>query len=357
MQSRELATARPSTIVSAAPVFAGSSPAVAPGGRILVIKLGALGDFFMALPVLRSLRAAHAGVPLDLLTLPSLASLARASGWFDTVLEDPLGGWPLAHWRQARVIAAGGYRRVYDLQGNGRSAWYFRFMPRRKRPAWAGPVAGGDLPRPPRPPGAHRTAWYGAQLAALGIPLLPTADPDWLAAPVTQFGLPARYALMVPGGSAHRPEKRWPEAEYRRVCSVLLERGITPVLLGSGPDLDACTAIARGVPGVIDLTGRTTLAAIASLARAAVGAVGNDTGPIHVIASTGCAVVALYSNASDPAFIAPLGPVTTPDVAGSATGTPLFSATSPRIRCVQRAALSSLSAAEVLRAIDETWPT
>ena len=230
-------------------------------------------------------------------------------------------------------------------------------MWRGKRPAWAGPVAGCDLPRPPRPPGAHRTAWYGAQLAALGIPLLPAADPAWLAAPVTPFGLPARYALMVPGGSAHRPEKRWPVAEYRHVCSVLLQRGITPVLLGSGPDRDACTAIAHGAPGVIDLTGRTTLAAIASLARAAVGAVGNDTGPLHVIASTGCAVVALYSNASDPGFIAPLGPVATPDPAVASTSAPLFSASSPRIRCVQRAALDSLSAADVLQAIDETWPT
>ena len=39
----------------------------------------------------------------------------------------------------------------------------------------------------------------------------------------------------------------------------------------------------------------------------AAGAVGNDTGPLHIIATAGCPTVALYSFASDPALCAQKG--------------------------------------------------
>tara|TARA_Y100000766_G_scaffold254988_1_gene240765 strand:+ start:50 stop:274 length:225 start_codon:yes stop_codon:yes gene_type:complete len=47
---------------------------------------------------------------------------------------------------------------------------------------------------------------------------------------------------------------------------------------------------------------------IAGLARRAAGAVGNDTGPMHLIAATGCPSMVLYSHASDPALCAQRGP-------------------------------------------------
>lgn len=306
-----------------------------PRGEVLVIKLGALGDFFMALPVMQALRAAHCNEAVSLLTIPALAPLARTSGLFDRVLEDPLGRWPWAHWRQSRAILRGGYRRVYDLQGNRRTGWYFRLMLSRQQPEWAGPVSGCALPRPPRPPGAHRTAWYAAQLAALGIEIPRVSDPTWLAAPIEEFGVPDRFALVVPGGSAHRPAKRWPVAQYRILCAALLARGVTPVLLGTAVDAEACRAIASAEPACIDLTGRTSLGAIASLARLAIAAIGNDTGPMHVIASTGCTAVTLYSAESDPAFIAPLG---------------------PRVHCLQRANLATLEASDVLATLEHACP-
>lgn len=302
--------------------------------RILIVKLGALGDFFMALPALRAIRAHHRDDRVALLTIPSLAELAHASGLFDEILTDPYESWPGGHWRMARQLRACGFDRIYDLQGNRRTAWIFRFMwPR--QPEWAGPVAGCALPRPPRPPGAHRTQWYGAQLAALGIPMPTQTDPAWLAGDVAALGLPARYALLVAGGSAHRPDKRWPAVAYATVARALLAEGITPLLLGTAIDADINREIAAAAPGACDLTGRTSVAQIASLARRARGALGNDTGPMHVIAATGCACLVLYSSASDPAFVAPLG---------------------PRVRCLQRPALNGLDVQTVTSALAQAWP-
>ncbi|MFX9877842.1 glycosyltransferase family 9 protein, partial [Acinetobacter baumannii] len=57
-----------------------------------------------------------------------------------------------------------------------------------------------------------------------------------------------------------------------------------------------------------DLTGRTDLFQIAGLARRAAGAVGNDTGPMHLIAAVGCPSLVLFSHASDPAQSGQTGP-------------------------------------------------
>ena len=46
-----------------------------------------------------------------------------------------------------------------------------------------------------------------------------------------------------------------------------------------------------------------------SLARAAAVAIGNDTGPMHLIATAGCPSIVLFSGDSDPALCAPRGPL------------------------------------------------
>ena len=46
---------------------------------------------------------------------------------------------------------------------------------------------------------------------------------------------------------------------------------------------------------------------ISGLSRKAVAAVGNDTGPMHLIAATGCHSIVLYSSASNPMLCAQRG--------------------------------------------------
>ena len=68
--------------------------------------------------------------------------------------------------------------------------------------------------------------------------------------------------------------------------------------------------IRAACPQARDLTGKTSFAQIAALAREAAFAVGNDTGPMHLIAAAGCVSVVLFSDESDPALCAPRGKVT-----------------------------------------------
>ena len=63
----------------------------------------------------------------------------------------------------------------------------------------------------------------------------------------------------------------------------------------------------RKFPPAIDLIGQTGFGDLADLARAARFAVGNDTGPMHLIATAGCPAITLFSNDSNPSQCAPVG--------------------------------------------------
>jgi ADP-heptose:LPS heptosyltransferase len=156
----------------------------------------------------------------------------------------------------------------------------------------------------------HTIERQAEQLAHAGIADVPPPDLDWLDADISEFDLPARIALLAPGGAAHRPGKRWPAERYAALARGLLDDGVTPVLLGAGSEAGLLAEIAAGAPGAINLAGRTELGHIAALARRAEFAVGNDTGPMHIVAACGCPAIVLFSHDSDPALCAPRGTVT-----------------------------------------------
>ncbi len=284
--------------------------------RVLVIKLGALGDFVQATGPFAAIHTHHPEAHLTLLTTVPLAKLAAASPWFDRVCVDtrpsPLN---LSGWLELlRLLRGGRFDRVYDLQTSDRSSFYYHLMrPRlgsRKRLfEWCGIARGCSHPHHnPARELMHTLDRHIDQLGVAGINYVPPPSVDWIDADVSRFGLRGRYVLMVPGGSAHRRKKRWPARHFATLARELLRRGETPVLLGSGPDRDATAAVAEKCPEAYDLTGQTSLKEIVALAKGAVGAVGSDTGPMHLIAAAGAPSVVLFSEASDPQLCAPRGP-------------------------------------------------
>jgi hypothetical protein len=56
--------------------------------KVLVIKLGALGDFVLALAAMKKIREAHPKAKITLLTTPPFEALAKLSPYFNTVETD-----------------------------------------------------------------------------------------------------------------------------------------------------------------------------------------------------------------------------------------------------------------------------
>ena len=281
-------------------------PLPRPMERILVVKLGALGDFVLALGPMQAIRRHAPNAHITLLTTPPFADPAHASGWFQEVRTDGRPRKPMDYLKLRKALLHARYDMVFDLQTSDRSALTWRMLwPH--RPPMSGIVAGCSHPQDnPNRTRMHTIERHRDQLARCGIKDVPLPELNWMDAPLDRFDLPERIALIIPGGAPHRPDKRWPAENYAEVAVRLSARGISPVLIGTPPDGDALDPVRAA--GAIDLSGRTSLLELAALARRAECAVGNDTGPMHLAAMAGCRSVALFSNASNPAKHGQRGP-------------------------------------------------
>ncbi len=278
--------------------------------RILIIKLSALGNVILSLGPIAAIRAHHPEAEISLLTTPLYAEWLASAPWFDHIISDGRPQWwdPKAMLRLRRALLAGRFDRVYDLQTSGRSSRYFRLFPRSARPEWCGIAPGAShLHHQSARPGLHDIDRQYTQLEVAGITERAPVDLAWSDADMSRFGLPEPIALLVPGSSAHRPGKRWPAARFATLAAWLAQRGVSPVVVGTGGETALAATIKAAVPETIDLTGRTSLPELTALARMARVAIGNDTGPMHLAAAVGCASVVLFSNVSDPMLCAPRG--------------------------------------------------
>jgi len=273
--------------------------------RILVIRLGALGDFFLSFGPFAAIRARHAADEITLLTTAPFAALARRAPWFDRVAVDArpaLFDIP-GLLRLRRQLA--GFDFVYDLQTSGRSSRYFVLA---GRPGWSGIAPGCSHPHAnPRRDSMHTLERQREQLEMAGLTDFPPPDLAWLLhRPTVELARP--YVLLVPGAAPTRPRKRWPAEHYGALAALLAGGGMLPVVIGSAGEGALAAIIRTSCPAAIDLTGQTAIADLPGLAAGAALAVGNDTGPMHVAAAVGCRCVVLFSADSDPALTAPRGP-------------------------------------------------
>lgn len=280
------------------------------GGGILVIKLGALGDIFLAMEAFHAIRTHHAGERVVLLTRPQFAKFAERMPWFDEVWVDPGPKlWQVAGWLAVRKrLRSGDFDRVYDLQCNDRTGFYFRLLGSR-RPEWCGVVKGCSHPSPDFSGlSLHVTERSLRMISAAGVPWAGPADLSWLDGSLEGLPVPERFVLIAPGCAPHRPEKRWPAAGYAEFARLLADRGLAVVAVGTSVDHDIIGAIRAANPDVVDFSGKTSLGQLAALARRAAGVVGNDTGPVHITAAVGAPTLVLMSGVTDPVRMVPRGP-------------------------------------------------
>ena len=277
--------------------------------NILVIKHGALGDVVLAQGPFQAIRASHPNAHITLLTTASFRSFLQKSCLFDEiwVVEKPKI-WNLGKLTRLRSKLRGGeFTRVYDLQTSSRSSSYLKLF-KDPKPEWSGTAKGCSHPHPNKDRGRlHTIERQAEQLEAAGIQTIPSVDFSWAISDISEFSIADDFALLVPGGSAHRPEKRWPAKQYAGLANYLMGKSIQPVLLGGSAEADVIDVIVSQCPDALNLSGKTSLEDIAALGSKARLAVGNDTGPLHLIAAVGCPVTVLFSSASDPARARPRG--------------------------------------------------
>ena len=282
--------------------------------RLLIVRLGALGDVVHAIPVAAALRRAFPSARIDWLVSAKHREILDLVPVIDRRLVindrgDASGGASLL--AAIRELRRSQYDVAIDLQGLIKSALLTRssgaprvigFSSRYSRERAArlfyteahDPGRGGLYdPRETR----HVVDINLGVLTRLGITApareFPIEDVDSDAARSARQLTGGRYALLNPG--AAWPNKRWPAARLAVIATELRARhGLMSVVLwGPGEETLAAEVVA-GAHGAAILSARTTIADLVALARRAALMVSGDTGPTHIAAALGTPIVGIY---------------------------------------------------------------
>jgi len=109
---------------------------------------------------------------------------------------------------------------------------------------------------------------------------------------IQEFGLPARYAVVHPGGGW--ATKRWPLQNFVSAARSMVARGVTPVLVGTAPEAPSAQDIQSQVPQVVNLVNQTSLGPLVALIEGAAFHLGGDTGSTHIAAALGVPAIGVY---------------------------------------------------------------
>ncbi|MGB9031439.1 MAG: glycosyltransferase family 9 protein [Acidobacteriaceae bacterium] len=289
--------------------------------RLLIVRLGAMGDILHSMPAVTALRQAHPEWVIGWAIEPQWRGLFCANGCEPRTssmpLVDQLHLVPAKQWarsplkpatlrdirRVRRELRAMHYDMVVDMQGAVRSATVARWAQARK-------VIGEAKPR------EFAAKWlFDQKVATRGIhvieqslevanaifaeslpmtlPLLP-CDPVAMAKAAE---LQQPFVLLSPG--AGWGAKRWPADRYGAVAKRIAEAGFG-VVINSGPAEEhlaheiaensggAARVLSLALPELIAVTRRASLA------------IAGDTGPLHLACALGKPVVGIYGP-TDPA--------------------------------------------------------
>ena len=295
--------------------------------RVLIVRLGAMGDILHALPAVAALRQAHptwflgwaveprwrallSGDNGDM-PLVNRTHLVDAKAW----ARAPLKGETFRALAALRhELRAKRYDVCIDLQGAVRSALAGRL-------AGASRMVGEDAPREwaARYLFSERIPTKGAHVieqavevcaAAAGEELSPILPPlprnqeaeEWANTVLAEAGQKP-IVLISPG--AGWGAKRWPAERYGAVAAALHAQGCL-VLVNAGPQEQTIAGEVVRASGGVVLAPEFTLERLIALTRRVCLVIAGDTGPLHLACALGKPVVGIYGP-TDPRRNGPFG--------------------------------------------------
>ena len=270
--------------------------------RLLVVRLGSLGDLVHTLPAVAALRRAHPSLEIDWLVEAAHQEFLSLVPVVTSVMA--LSGRSVRAWRDARrMLRARAYDVAADFQGLIKSAVLARLSGARRvvgfDRAWLrepaarffyterveGGLAGHVI---------RKNLQLAASLGAAGGPLeFPIAEVRSPALAVIQERSITPFALVTP--CAAWPNKRWPPDRFGRVAAHLRDRhGLRSIVLWGPGESDLASAVVQASSGAAEAAPPTTLPDLVSLSRQARIIVSGDTGPLHIAAAVGLPVVSVF---------------------------------------------------------------
>ena len=289
--------------------------------RVLIVRLGALGDVVHALPVAAALRRRFPHAGIDWVIDERYAALLELVPGLDRrIVLRTSGRSAVTAWRALRrELREVAYDVALDVQGLGKSALVARLSGARRVVGFSAPFLRERWARwlytETADPGCPRHVVdrnlglldvLGASDRERSFPLQVDASPV-VDALQRRFDPPGRGYVVIDPNAAWST-KHWPPDRYGAVAAhVRRTHGLPCVAIWGPGDESRAAAVVSASAGAATAAPPTGLAELAALLRAGVLLVSGDTGPLHLAAALGTPVVGVYGP-SDPARNGPWSP-------------------------------------------------
>ncbi len=277
--------------------------------RILLVRLGSMGDILHALPALATLKENFPSWEIDWLVESRWRPLLEGNPYLSHIVEVDTFAWrkqPLTPrvWHALRsavqVLRVRRYDCALDLQGLLKSALACRWSGAKEiigfdKPWLKEPACSIFYTRRVKTKAVHVIDANLALAAALGAvrPVirfpLPEGDPASLPA-----GLPENKLAVLNPGAGWR-SKRWSPENFGAVSDALQKDFSMQVILNGGPGEESLTRQVQAACRNSDpLAYIGNLKGLIALLRRSRLMVGPDTGPLHLAAALGVPTIGLY---------------------------------------------------------------
>jgi len=296
--------------------------------RILIIKLGSIGDVVHTLPALADLKRSFPEAEIDWLVESKARVLLNGNPWLQDVVEIDTHKWrhswsfeTLAEMRRiASKLRGRRYDVALDFQGLWKSAVLGRVSGARK-------LIGFDrttLKEPgcrmfydeqikPGPPVRHVIDIYKELLRSLEVIPGPhrfhlsvsSEDEQYISEQLSSRRIDD-FIVLNPGGGWDT--KNWAPENYALLHDKLRQETGVPSVLTWGPGEEPLVdSILRACVGTPPVTFQASLRQLVVLLRRARLFVGGDTGPLHLAAACGTPIVGVFGP-TDPLRNGPFSP-------------------------------------------------
>lgn len=274
--------------------------------RICLLRLSALGDVCLTVPLVRALQRAFPQASITWITTPAMLGLLDGLDGVEFVLTEK-ANHPFAYWRFYQRMKRRSFDVLLAAQASFRAHFFYPLIRAPRKIGFASDEARdshGWFVNEHIPGGRdHLLDSFLKFALALGVER-----------PAVEWRLPigeadekfARDRLsdgswLAVNPMASKPERTWLADRYAAVIDTAVARWNCNVVLTGGPGLrerafaQEVLGLVRTAPRVLNLVGQTTPKQLAAVLARTKVLVAPDTGPVHIATAVGTPVVGLYA--------------------------------------------------------------
>ena len=204
--------------------------------KILIIKHGALGDVILSMHPVFAIWKHFKGYEISVLTESKYKELFQCLPFIKNIKIDnrPKFYYVLKYIKIFKWFYKSDFEWIFDLQTSKRTNLYFLILSIFKDFNWNGIAKNCSHPHLSlNRKKLHTLERQKDQLRAAGISKAFNPDWNYFKSKTSKFSIKKSYAILVPGGSRHRKNKRWDFKNFLEIIKFLMSSVIISLILFS----------------------------------------------------------------------------------------------------------------------------